>query len=512
MTTATNSVGAAGTPGLAMGGNCPDLDSLSIPHSVLFVVPYEMAIEYFVLPYAVDETGRISALMAYPNEVEVLKAVQLVTNAPLKPTAVPKDIILKLIRKHYGASVERKAGEMSGSGERGVRQRMAFNKTDTTVAVVNDVMHEAIRLRASDIHWEPFEREMRVRFRIDGVLHEMMSIPSDRVAGTSSRVKVMAAMDIAEKRRPQDGKIRVAEHGHDVDVRVSTLPTDFGEKIVMRLLDKRGFDYRVDTVGLEQERLALFKRALELPNGIVVITGPTGSGKTTSLYAAINYIKKPGINISTVEDPIEYNIPGVSQTQVTLATGMTFAASLRTLLRQDPDVIMVGEMRDQETAEIAIRSSLTGHLVLSTLHTNDAPSAITRLTDMGIEPYLVSSSVTLIVAQRLVRAICEHCKCEDVVSKEVKASLGLPESVVLHRGLGCSQCGYTGYRGRTGIFEVLPVSDSLRKLINDKAYTAQIRDAAVKEGLVTLRSHAISALTQGITSLEEVVREISVIA
>jgi len=338
-----------------------DLDSLSIPHSVLSVVPYEMAIEYFVLPYAVDETGRISALMAYPNEVEVLKAVQLVTNAPLKPTTVPKDTILKLIRKHYGASVERKTGEGSGSGERGVRQRMAFNKTDTTVAVVNDVMHEAIRLRASDIHWEPFEREMRVRFRIDGVLHEMMSIPSDRVAGTSSRVKVMAAMDIAEKRRPQDGKIRIAEHGHDVDVRVSTLPTDFGEKIVMRLLDKRGFDYRVDTIGLEQERLALFKRALELPNGIVVITGPTGSGKTTSLYAAINYIKKPGINISTVEDPIEYNIPGVSQTQVTLATGMTFATSLRTLLRQDPDVIMVGEMRDQETAEIAIRSSLTGH-------------------------------------------------------------------------------------------------------------------------------------------------------
>jgi type IV pilus assembly protein PilB len=262
---------------------------------------------------------------------------------------------------------------------------------------------------------------------------------------------------------------------------------------------------------MDPVRLDYFKKAVSMPNGIILCTGPTGSGKTTSLYAAMNYIRSPGINISTVEDPIEYNITGVNQTQVNTITGMTFANALRTLLRQDPDVIMVGEMRDRETAEIAIRSSLTGHLVLSTLHTNDAASAITRLIDMGIEPYLVSSSVTMIIAQRLVRQLCTHCRCEAQLTSEQMQSCGIPENITCFKGLGCSRCGYTGYKGRIGIFEVLPVSDSLRTLINKKAYASEIRDIACKEGMMSLREHAFEMLRAGITSVEEVVREIAVV-
>ncbi len=378
--------------------------------------------------------------------------------------------------------------------------------------MVNDIIHEAIRLRASDIHLEPFEREMAVRFRIDGVLHEMTSIPVDRMLETVSRIKIMARMDIAEKRRAQDGRIRLEEQGRDVDIRVSTLPTDFGEKTVMRLLDKSAMDYRLESLGMDPARLAMFKRAIEQPNGIVLLTGPTGSGKTTSLYAAMNYIKKPAINISTVEDPIEYNIAGVNQTQVNQAAGMTFANSLRTLLRQDPDVIMVGEMRDRDTAEIAIRASLTGHLVLSTLHTNDAVSAATRLIDMGVEPYLVSSSISMIIAQRLVRKICDNCKCETEPSEDIIKNFGLQKDIVLYKGLGCSACGYTGYRGRTGLYEVLPITDTLRSLINQKTYASELRSAATKEGLVLLRDHALSRLVSGITSAEEILREIAVLS
>ena len=383
--------------------------------------------------------------------------------------------------------------------------------TASAITIVNDIIHDAVRLRASDIHLEPFELEMGVRFRIDGVLQEITTIPKDRISEVISRIKIMSRMDIAEKRRSQDGRIRISEQGKDIDIRASSLPTDFGEKIVLRILDKSGFDYNLNSIGMDPHRLAKFKKAIQQPNGIVLLTGPTGSGKTTTLYAVINYIKRPGINISTVEDPIEYNIPGVNQTQVNSNIGMTFAHSLRTLLRQDPDVIMVGEMRDQETAEIAIRSSLTGHLVLSTLHTNDAPSAFTRLIDMSIEPYLVSSSVTMVIAQRLVRMICPHCKCEAVVPDDTRKNLGISADLPLYKGIGCSSCSYTGYRGRTGIFEVLPISEDLRSLINKKAYASEIRNTALNEGLVTLRENALSKLADGITTAEEVLREVSVL-
>jgi type IV pilus assembly protein PilB len=484
-----------------------------IPNSILSFIPYALAAEYFVIPTGVDEKGRIEALMAYPSDHQTLQRIQLYTGKLIKPTAISKEEILQIIAKHYGAITESSKNVPTPLKEDlKTSCRLSYNKTNTTTVLVDDILHEAIRLRTSDIHLEPFEREMCVRFRIDGVLQEMMAIPRERVPEVTSRIKIMAGMDIAEKRRAQDGRIRINNQQHDVDIRVSTLPTDFGEKVVLRLLDKSSFNFNLETIGMDQKQLSLFRRAIQMPNGIVLITGPTGSGKSTSLYGVINYLKKPGLNISTIEDPIEYNITGVNQTQVNTLTGVTFASSLRTLLRQDPDIIMVGEMRDQETGEIAVRSSLTGHLVLSTLHTNDAPSAITRLVDMGIEPYLVASSLTMIVAQRLVRKICEHCSCEEQVPENIRQSIGLASETPVFKGLGCSACGFTGYKGRTGIFEVLPISEPIRALIKEKAYASEIRSQAITEGLVSLRDHALNKLQQGITSLEEVMREVSVLS
>jgi type IV pilus assembly protein PilB len=486
------------------------LEAMSIPHSILSIIPYNLAVEYFVLPFGIDEHGRIQALMAYPGDADTLQRIQFLTGSCIRPVEVSKDTLLPLITKHYGAlaAVDKKDVSEQASS----KKRLVFNQTSSTIGVVNDIIHEAIRLRASDIHLEPFEREMLVRFRVDGVLQEMMTVPKDRILEITSRLKIMSRLNIAEKRRSQDGRIRINENGKNVDIRVSTMPTDFGEKIVLRLLDKSGADYSIDNTGMNATQLLLFKNAIAQPNGIVLLTGPTGSGKTTTLYGVINYIKKPGFNISTIEDPIEYNITGVNQTQVNLHTGMTFAFSLRTLLRQDPDIIMVGEMRDQETAEIAIRASLTGHLVLSTLHTNDAPSAITRLVDMGIEPYLVSSSLTMVVAQRLVRKICPNCKCEDSVPAETKKNIGLGEGAVVYKGVGCSSCGYTGYKGRIGIFEVMPITDTIRQLINNKAAVAEIRNQALSEGMVVLRDDALSKLIDGMTSIEEISRETAVVS
>jgi type IV pilus assembly protein PilB len=490
----------------------PDIDQISLPEafdsrsisqSILSLIAVDLAIEYATLPFAIDEHGRLEVLTENPYHIGTVQALQMHTGMIVRAYRSTRDTVLKLIDFFYGSQQIDHA--VNSKNER--QRRFSINLIETTVVIVNDIIHEAIRLRASDIHFEPFEKEMIVRFRIDGVLHEMGVIPKDRVPEIISRIKILSNMNIAEKRRAQDGKIRISGQGRDVDIRVSTLPTGFGEKAVLRLLDKSNYSITLDSIGMDSERLSVFKKALSMPNGIILFTGPTGSGKSTSLYAAINHLKRPDINISTVEDPIEYNITGVNQTQVNQYTGMTFANSLRTLLRQDPDVIMVGEMRDSETAEIAIRSSLTGHLVLSTLHTNDAPSAITRLIDMGIEPYLVSSSLTIIIAQRLVRKICTHCSCETTLASDIRAGYGIPPEIRCYKGLGCSACGFTGFRGRCGIFEVLPVTDTIRTLINDKAYAAQIREAACKEGMITLHEHAMQVLDSGVTSVEEILRE-----
>ncbi|HAJ80576.1 MAG TPA: type II secretion system protein GspE [Fibrobacteres bacterium] len=485
--------------------------TISIPHSILSIVSYNIAMEHFSLPYSMDEKGRLRVILAKGFSAETIQTIQLCIGYSIRPTTLDKADVVKLIAKHYGALATENQAVQKEKPDAKRHERLTCNPTGSAIGIVNDIIHEAIRLRASDIHLEPFEREMLIRFRIDGVLQEMMSVSKDRILEVVSRIKIIARLNIAEKRRSQDGRIRITENHKDVDIRVSTMPTDFGEKIVLRILDKSGSDHSIDSIGMDATRLTMFKKAVTMPNGIVLLTGPTGSGKTTTLYGIINYIKKPGLNISTIEDPIEYNIPGVNQTQVSMATGMTFAHSLRTFLRQDPDIIMVGEMRDQETAEIAIRASLTGHLVLSTLHTNDAPSAITRLVDMGIEPYLISSSVTMIVAQRLVRRICHNCKCEDRSSAEVKTSMGLLATTPVFKGVGCSLCGHTGYKGRVGIFEVMPVTETIRQLINNKSCAADIRGRAINEGMVLLRDNALSYLVDGATSIEEVSRETSVI-
>jgi type IV pilus assembly protein PilB len=363
---------------------------------------------------------------------------------------------------------------------------------------------------ASDIHVEPYERYIRVRYRLDGVLHEVERPPVDQAKAIISRLKIMADLDIAEKRRPQDGRIRVKEGERTIDIRVSSLPTDFGEKIVLRILDKSQLQLDLTKLGFEEGDLKQFQRTLRLPYGMILVTGPTGSGKTTTLYAALNSINRPDINITTIEDPIEYNLPGINQTHVRSDIGLTFAAALRSILRQDPNVIMLGEIRDGETAEIAIRAALTGHLVFSTLHTNDAPSAITRLMDMGVEPFLVCSSVKMILAQRLLRRLCPHCKTLAEPSREQL------EELRTHSGTGmervpapgkCQACNQLGYKGRTAVYEILAIENGLSEMIAKGAPLAQIRTEAGRLGLKTLREAAVGKALRGETSLEEVMRE-----
>jgi len=371
--------------------------------------------------------------------------------------------------------------------------------------MVNELLSSAIRKGASDIHFEPFENELKVRFRIDGLLQEINAIPNNRKAEVLSRIKIMATLDIAEKRRPQDGQIRIEYEGRSIDIRVSTLPTGYGEKIVLRILDKSAVSLQLSSLGMDQGKLKAFESVITRPYGMILVTGPTGSGKTTTLYAALNRLKSPTVNISTVEDPIEYHIDGINQTQVKPEISLTFSSALRTLLRQDPNIIMVGEIRDRDTADIAVRAALTGHLVLSTLHTNDAPSAIVRLQDMGIESFLITSSVMQIIAQRLVRRICENCKEEVMLAPHLQAELGIHSTVF--RGKGCQACGNSGYKGRIGLYEVMTVSESIKKLIIDKKNASEIKELAVSEGMVSLRLDGILKIKAGVTTVEEVLRE-----
>jgi type IV pilus assembly protein PilB len=345
---------------------------------------------------------------------------------------------------------------------------------------------------------------------LDGVLREVLQVAPSHVKPLLSRLKIMADLDIAEKRRPQDGRIRVKQGESTIDIRVSTLPTDFGEKMVLRILDKSRIELNLQKLGFEERNLKVFRRTIRLPYGMVLVTGPTGSGKTTTLYAALQEINRPELNITTIEDPIEYNLAGINQTHVRPEIGLTFAAALRSILRQDPNVIMVGEIRDSETAEIAIRAALTGHLVFSTLHTNDAPSAITRLVDMGVEPFLVASSVKLILAQRLLRHLCPHCRTPVVASPEQAEELGLRGDGHFFRGKGCQACSQLGYRGRTAAVELLPVGNGLGAMISRGASANDLRSQAQAEGMVPLREAALSKAARGETSLDEVIRETAV--
>ena len=492
---------------------------------VLKLVPEQIAKKHSVLP--IKRIGNVLTLaMADPTNVFALDDVGFMTGLQIQPVVASEAAIRKAFERLYetGASVNDMISELEGADtdvEVVEDGEAAFSKADVfdlkesadeapVVRLINMILTDAIRRGASDIHLEPYEKVFRVRFRIDGVLHEIMTPPKRLEAALTSRVKIMATMDIAERRLPQDGRIKLRYHQREIDFRVSTLPTIFGEKTVMRILDKEALQLDLGALGFDPWSLEQFSKAIHSPYGMILITGPTGSGKTTTLYSAIHTINSPDINIMTAEDPVEYNLKGVNQVQVNDEIGRTFAACLRSFLRQDPDVILVGETRDLETAQIGIRAALTGHLVLSTLHTNDCPSTPARLLDMGIPPFLVSSSLQLILAQRLGRKICKDCKEPYEANEEILVPYGHVSqglgTVNFYKGKGCQTCNFTGMKGRVAIYEVMPMTTELRDLMLRNATTAEIRDTAISQGMKTLRQNALQKVVDGVTTIEEVLR------
>jgi type IV pilus assembly protein PilB len=511
-----------------------NLGRFEIDQTVLDLIPVEVARKYDLIP--INRTGAVlTVAMADPTNIRAMDEINFICGYQVEPVVASDNAIREAIDKYYGSThaLELKQALKEATHEKNVElgeldveileeaeeldlASLERQSEDAPVVkLVNKILYDALNEGASDIHVEPYEKEYRVRYRIDGVLYVKINPPLKLRDAITSRIKIMAKLDIAEKRLPQDGRIKIKTKHlgkiKELDYRVSVLPTLFGEKIVLRLLDKENLKLDMTKLGLESESLRKFEKAILKPYGMLLVTGPTGSGKTNTLYSAMSRINTPEINIITAEDPVEFNIPGINQVQMKEQIGLNFAAALRSFLRQDPNIILVGEIRDFETAEIAIKAALTGHLVLSTLHTNDAPSSINRLMNMGIEPFLVSSSVLLIVAQRLIRKICKECKEEYKVPMEALVDIGLSEedarNVTIYKGRGCPLCGNTGYKGRVGLFEVLDVTDGVRELILVGASTLEIRRKAVEEGMMTLRASGLEKLRQGITTIEEVLRE-----
>jgi type IV pilus assembly protein PilB len=489
------------------------------PADVLRLIPVEAARTYCVIP--LDLAGNtLKIAVIDPTDMDLLMDLHMLSGRKIYPVTSDRKTIENMIVRYYhgpgntagpGAStfsITSLKGPVRGKGTDSAGTGFARAAETPVIRLVNDIISDAVNSGASDIHFEPFEREMKVRFRQDGILRVYRTINSRSMPEVVSRIKVMASMDIAERRRPQDGRIRIEGGDKTVDMRISTLPTEHGEKVVVRILDRGAVALDLASIGMDRKGLEMLEKAIRLPYGMILVTGPTGSGKTTTLYSALNRIKSPELNISTIEDPIEYKLEGIVQTAVKKEINLTFANALRTMLRQDPNVIMVGEIRDEETAQMAIRAALTGHLVFSTLHTNDAPGAVTRLLDMGIEPFLVSSSVTLIMAQRLVRKVCPECSDVSQTQPEVLSGLGLKEpDYQFRRGKGCMRCGQTGYSGRIGLFEIMPVTDGIRTLIKNREDASRIRDHAISEGMLTLRRDGMNKAKAGITTPEEVLRE-----
>jgi type IV pilus assembly protein PilB len=480
----------------------------AIDPRLIQLLPAQSAREFLALP--LRKEGQVIVLaMREGHDLETEADLAFVLGAPVRVEPWEKDALREAIDEVYGAEPEPSA-LITANGTEEEKEAPSFlpnASSGSAVSVVNDLVSRAIKTGASDIHIEPYEKFLRVRYRLDGVLHEVQRLSPLEAKAVISRVKIMADLDIAEKRRPQDGRIRVKEGDRFIDIRVSSLPTDFGEKLVLRILDKNQLNLDLEKLGFEAPDLKLLQRTLKLPYGMILVTGPTGSGKTTTLYAALNAINRQEVNITTIEDPIEYNLPGINQTHVRSDIGVTFAAALRSILRQDPNVIMVGEIRDGETAEIAIRAALTGHLVLSTLHTNDAPSAITRLTDMGIEPFLVAASVKMILAQRLLRRICPECKTVADATSEQREEIALKSSRGFVNGIGCPSCNGTGYRGRTAVYEMLPIQNGLSDMISRGVTLGEMRAKAEANGLTTLRQAGLKKALACETSLKEVLRE-----
>ena len=500
------------------------LSQLDVDPEVLKLVPEQIARKYEVLPIR-RQGNQVTLAMADPTNVFALDDVGFMTNLQVVPVVASQAAIRAAIDRSYdnkgdiadivsemeGASdVELVEGEEESAAKIDVFELKESADEAPVVRLINMILVDAIRRGASDIHLEPYEKVFRVRFRVDGVLHEIMTPPKRLEAALTSRVKIMASLDIAERRLPQDGRIKLRFNQREIDFRVSTLPTIFGEKTVMRILDKDSLQLDLTMLGFDSWSLEQFTKAINSPYGMILITGPTGSGKTTTLYSAIHTINSPDINIMTAEDPVEYNLKGVNQVQVNEEIGRTFAGALRAFLRQDPDVILVGETRDLETAQIGIRAALTGHLVLTTLHTNDSPSTVARLLDMGIPPFLVSSSLMLILAQRLGRRVCKDCKQPFEADEETLVPYGhIPQGLgklTFFKGKGCATCSFTGMKGRVAIYEVMPISQEIRDLVIHNAPTAQIREMAQSQGMKTLRQNALQKVLDGTMTVEEVLR------
>jgi type IV pilus assembly protein PilB len=496
-----------------------------IAQSILDLVPTEVAAKYSCIP--LERVGKmLTVAMVNPSDVLAIEDLRFTTGYEIRPVVATEAAVRKAVEQYYQAQgmLDEVMKDIGGqeTGEVEVMDRADEDEDEMTelaaavesapiVKLVNSILLEAVERRVSDVHIEPYEKELRIRYRIDGILHEVMRPPYRMRKAIVSRLKIMAKLKIAEKRLPQDGRIKVRIKGRPVDLRVSTVPTLYGEKMALRVLDRAATSFDLVALGFEEEPLTDFVRAVSSPFGIVLVTGPTGCGKTTTLYAALNKINAPDVNITTAEDPVEYSLLGINQVQMREAVGLTFASALRSYLRQDPDIIMVGEIRDQETAEIAIRASLTGHLVLSSVHTNNAAATITRLINMGVEPFLVASTVNCVESQRLVRKVCDNCKEPTKPNPALLKDVGIDpaelKDVTLYKGKGCSQCSNTGYRGRIGIFEVMVVTSRLRELILDRTPTDQLARAAQEGGMVTLREAALKKAKEGLTDISEVVRE-----
>jgi type IV pilus assembly protein PilB len=534
-----------------------NLELFDIDDSVIRLIPREVAEKYSVLPLS-RVGATLTLAMVDPTNVFAMDDIKFMTGLNIEPVVVSEASVQEAIAKYYSQSREIELardfeestngnGNGNGNGHHSslpdstmtldqldfdtegaeglevIDEDEEIDLTNLTrmsedapvVRLVNVLLSDALQRGASDIHIEPYEREMRIRFRIDGVLYDVMHPPMRLRDALISRVKIMSKLDIAKKRLPQDGRIKIKLKAHgrsrELDFRVSTLPTLFGEKVVLRLLDKERLMLDMTKLGFEPESLVKFQRNISKPYGMVLVTGPTGSGKTNTLYSALQSLNTPETNIMTAEDPVEFNLLGVNQVQMKEQIGLNFAAALRSFLRQDPNIILVGEVRDFETAEIAIKAALTGHLVLSTLHTNDAPSTISRLMNMGIEPFLVATSVNLIQAQRLIRRICKDCKAEHTLPPEALIEVGFtPEEarqLKTYKGAGCAKCNNTGYKGRIGLYEVMEVTDEVRELILIGASALELRKRAIEDGMITLRESGLHKIRGGLTTLEEVVRE-----
>lgn len=506
-----------------------------IPNDVVFSVPESIAIKYCLIPI-VKKEKRLTVAMADPLNVFAIDDIKMMTQFDVDPAIASETEIKAMQAKYYGAAATAGSGGGGGAEAGGDMQEIinsmgagdslevmeekadeidiskleAAGEDAPVVRLVNLILTEAVRSGASDIHIEPYEKSLRCRYRIDGVLHEVQSPPRSLSAAISSRIKIMSSLDIAERRLPQDGRIKIKVLGKEIDLRVSVCPVQFGEKIVMRILDSSNLSLDLPKLGFEDEILPKFEKAIVEPYGLVLVTGPTGSGKSTTLYSALHYINNPDVNISTIEDPVEYNLSGINQVNAKAGIGLTFAAGLRSFLRQDPDIIMVGEIRDKETAEIAINAALTGHLVFSTLHTNDAPGAVTRMGNMGVEPFLITSTVHCVVAQRLLRRICKDCKeayeATPEILEEIDVKPNPGEAVTLYRGVGCATCSNTGYKGRMAIHEVMMLSDEFRKGVLQRKSASELKKIARESGMQTLRECGVRKILKGLTTVEELLR------